>query len=131
MDSPLFPVIANLVLQDLEMSALKSLSFNLPFYYRYVDYIILTAPLNSLDLILQTFNSQHSRFTMETERDKKISFLDVTLINGGKLIFDLYRKPSFSGKYLNYHSHHPINHKKDVIFGLIDKIINLSHSQFH
>jgi len=36
-----------------------------------------------------------------------------------------------SGRYLNYYSHHPLNHKKGVIFGLTDKIINLSHPKFH
>jgi len=30
-----------------------------------------------------------------------------------------------------YHSHHPINHKKSLIFGLTDKIMTLSHPQFH
>jgi len=49
MDSLLSPVIAVLVLQDLEISALKNLPFNLLFYYRYVGDIILTAPSNSLD----------------------------------------------------------------------------------
>jgi len=67
MDSSLCPVIADLVLQDLEISALKNLPFNLLFYYHYVDDIILTAP-NSLDLLLQFFNAQHSRlqFTVTT-----------------------------------------------------------------
>jgi len=69
---------------------------------------------------------------MEIEIDKKkISFLDVTFINaGGKLMFDLYRKPSCSGRYLNYYSH-PINHKKGVIFDLTDKIMTLSDPQFY
>jgi len=133
MGSPLSPVIADLVLQDLELVAINNLPFHLSFYYRYVDDIILAAPSNSLDILLQTFNAQHSRlqFTMEIERDKKISFLDLTLINDdGIIIFDLYKKPTFSGRYLNYHSHHPLNHKKGVIFDLTDKIINLSHSRF-
>jgi len=68
---------------------------------------------------------------MEIERDNKISFLDLIFINDeGKLIFDLFRKPTFSGRYLNYYSHHPIAHKKGVIFGLTDKILNLSHPRF-
>jgi len=134
MGSPLSPVIADLVLQGLEIVAINNLPFPLPFYYRYVDDIILAAPSNSLDTLLRIFNSQHSRlqFTMEIERDKKISFLDLTFINDeGTIIFDLYKKPTFSGRYLNYRSHHPLNHKKGVIYGLTDKIINLSHPRFH
>jgi len=134
MGSPLSPVIADLVLQDLEMSATKMLPFRLPFYYRYVDDIMLAAQSDSFDQILHIFNSQHSRlqFTIETERDKRISFLDLTFINeDGKLIFDIFHKPTFSGRYLSYYSHHPINHKKGVIFGMTDKIINLSHPSFY
>jgi len=43
---------------------------------RYVDDIILIASFNSLDLLLQFFNAQHSRlqFTIEIERDKKSPF---------------------------------------------------------
>jgi len=76
MSSPLSPIIADLVMQDLETAALESLPFNLSFYYRYVDDIILISSgffENSLNLMLQTFNSQHGRlqFTMKTETDKK------------------------------------------------------------
>jgi len=73
MGSPLSPVIADLVLQDLEIFAINNLPFHLPFYYRYVNDIVLTAPSNSVDLLLQSFNAQHSKlqFTMEIERDKK------------------------------------------------------------
>jgi len=74
-----------------------------------VDDIVLATPSNSFDLLLQSFNTQHSRlqFTMEIERDKKISFLDLIFINdNGRLIFDLYRKPTFLGRFLNFHSHH-------------------------
>jgi len=134
MGSSLSPAIADLVLQDLELVAINNLPFHLPFYYRYVDDIILAAPSNSLDALLKSFNAQHIRlqFTMEIERDKKISFLDLTLINDdGKIILDLYKKPTFSRRYLNYHCHHPLNHKKGVIFGLMDKIINISHPRFH
>jgi len=74
MGSPLSPVITDLVLQDLEIFAIKNLPFNLPFYYRYVDDIILTAPFNSLKLLLQSFNAQHSRlFTMEIEKKTRKS----------------------------------------------------------
>jgi len=134
MGSPLSPVIADLVMQDLELSAIRMLPINLPFYYRYVDDIILTAPSESLDQILHVFNAQHKRlqFTIETEIDKRISFLDLTFINkDGKLIFDIFHKPTFSGRYLSYYSHHPVNHKKGVIFGMTDKIIKLSHPSYH
>lgn len=44
MGSPLSPVLADLVLQDLEESAISRLPLTLPMYYRYVDDVILAAP---------------------------------------------------------------------------------------
>ena len=134
MGSPLSPILADLVMQDLECKAIKNLTFHLPLYYRYVDDIILAAPVNSLPSVLDTFNSMHDRlqFTIEIENENRISFLDVTLIKwNDRIIFDQYRKPTFSGRYLNFFSHHPLCHKKGVVFGMVDKLVLLSHPQFH
>ena len=44
---------------------------------------------------------------------------------------DLYCKPTYSGRYLNYFSSHPISHKKGVVVGFVDRIFNLSHPCHH
>ena len=36
-----------------------------------------------------------------------------------------------SGCYLNYKSNHPIEHKKRVIIGQLDRILFLVHSEYH
>jgi len=41
----------------------------------------------------------------------KPNVLEIKLIG----IFNWYRKPTFSGRFLNYHSHHPFLHKKGTI----------------
>ncbi|KYQ51389.1 hypothetical protein ALC60_09555, partial [Trachymyrmex zeteki] len=46
------------------------------------------------------------------------------------LVFDLYRKAMFSGRFLNFNSHHPLYHKRGVIYSLVDKIIRLCHPRF-
>lgn len=43
---PLSPIIADIVLQDIENEALNRIDIQLPFYYRYVDDIVSTAPVN-------------------------------------------------------------------------------------
>jgi len=53
------------------------------------------------------------------------------IIDNCTITFDLYKKPTSSGKYLNFHSHHPMSHKRGIIFGMVDKIILLSHPRFH
>jgi len=117
MDSPLSPIVADLALQDLESHKLSKLPFSLSFYVRYVDDITLVAPHNSLDVILHKFNSFHTRlkFTMEVG-GKELNFLELKIINkDGEIIFDWYHKPSFSGRLLNFHSQHPIIHKKEEL----------------
>jgi len=79
MGSPLSPIIADVVLRDLEKKELDSINLSLPFYYKYVDDIILTAlkTANKITDILNTFNkSFHNRlqFTLEYKHNKCLSF---------------------------------------------------------
>ena len=53
------------------------------------------------------------------------------LYDKGRIIFDLYTKPTNSGRYLNLFSNHPTIHKRGVVITLFDKIIFLSHPRFH
>ena len=124
MGSPLSPVVANMVMQDFEKMAIGMLPCRLLFY-RYVDDIILVAPSERVGDILNIFNSLDTRlqFTMEIGLDGKISFLDTMLIiEERNLIFDIYRKATFSGRFLNFHSYHPHCHKRGVIYEVVDKV---------
>jgi len=88
-NSPLSPIIADLVIQDLEREVLAKLDFRLLFYFRYVDDILTAVPKTAIDSIVDKFNA-HSRlqFTLEIGGDR-INFLDTTIIkNNNKLIFD-------------------------------------------
>jgi len=134
MGSPLSPIVADIVMQDVENRALSSLNFRPSFYFRYVDDISCAIPLESLDHMLDVFNNIHPRlqFTFEVGRDNKLDFLDVSLIlTDNHLIFDWYHKPTFSGRYLNYFSQHPVCQKRGTALGLIDRVILLSHPKFH
>jgi len=44
MGSPLSPIIVEIILQDLETSAIDNLPIQPLFYYRYVNDIVLMAP---------------------------------------------------------------------------------------
>jgi len=67
MGSPLSPIIADIVMQDLEKSVLDSLELETKFYYRYVDDIVMTVDKNDIPYILDSFNKYHERiqFTIE------------------------------------------------------------------
>ncbi|XP_029674258.1 uncharacterized protein LOC115242254 [Formica exsecta] len=133
MGSPLSPVIADITLQDLESRMIETLPFKMSFYIRYVDDVVLSVPSSMLQFTLDAFNSVHPRlqFTLEESIDNRLNFLDVTLIVKDNTIeFDWYHKPSFSGRYLNFESQHPLCHKKGTIMGLVDRAILLSHPRF-
>jgi len=51
--------VADLVMRDLEEQILNSLDTRPIVYYRYVDDIILSAPKDEIQLILDKFNSYH------------------------------------------------------------------------
>jgi hypothetical protein len=42
-----------------------------------------------------------------------------------------HRKPTFSGRYVNYFSNHPLRYKNNTITSLVDHAILLSDKQFH
>ncbi|KYN42687.1 hypothetical protein ALC56_02887 [Trachymyrmex septentrionalis] len=86
-----------------------------------------------IDTLVNTFNSFHSRlkFTNEIGRDR-LDFLDISLIKKrNSLVKNWYHKPTFSGRYLNYFSRHPLCQKVGTIVGLIDRVLSLSHSICH
>jgi len=105
MGSPLSPILADIVMQDLEEKAIKKLDINFPFYYRYVDDILLLTPKSKVNIILNTFNNIHERlkFTVKLEKNRSINFLDLSLlVKNDALIIDWYRKETNSGRYYRF-----------------------------
>lgn len=120
MGSPLSPIIADLVMQDVEEKVSNSLDYPVTFYFRYVDDIILAAPAKNINEILRKFNNYHERlkFTIEYENNRCLSFLDLNLmVNDDTIIIDWYHKKTFSDRYLSYFSNHPMNQKLSTIYG--------------
>jgi len=75
MGSSLSPIIADLVMQDLESNALEILDVEIPLYYRYLDDIALVVPRHKSKDVLETFNSHHPRmqFMIKTG-DRRLNF---------------------------------------------------------
>jgi len=133
MGSPLSPIIADVVLQDVEKRALGRLGIEVPFYMRYVDDIATAVHYTQHNRLLNIFNSFHPRlqFTMEIG-GKRLDFLDVTIINNNdKIEFDWFHKSTFSGRYLNFLSAHPLSQKRGALMGTIDRAFLLAHPKYH
>ena len=134
MGNPISPILADIVMQDLETYALSKLCFDSIFYFRDVDDILLCVPKNLINYTRDIFNifDKHLQFTTEKSMDNKISFLDIEIIvKNHKIITNWYRKPTFSCRFLNYNSHHPHKNKIAIIYSLVDRAIKLAHTLFH
>jgi len=134
MGSPLSPIVADIVMQDLEDGLIDSADLMVSTYYRYVDDILLVAPEGNIEGILESFNKLHDRikFTCEKETNRSLSFLDLTLqIKNNCITIDWYQKETFSGRTLSFFSNHPLCQKIGVIYNLIDRALLLSHPIHH
>ena len=133
MGAPLSPVLAELIMEHFEEKCLPKLKFPVPFFFRYVDDIITCAPESEIFSMKIIFEKYHPRikFEVELENDGKLSFLDVMIYNNqNNLITDWYQKPTWTGRFLNFHSHHPLSQKIAIVYNLVDKIKNLANNKF-
>jgi len=82
MGSPLSPILADMIVEDLETASIGKLDFNVHVFYRYVDDIFMIIPKAKVDMMLTSFNSYHPRlkFTCETEKDNTLNFLNTSVI---------------------------------------------------
>ena len=135
MGSPVSPMLANLVLENLEEEIFKQCHFSPAFYYRYVDDIITAVPEDRIEEFNRLLNSYHTKlqFTSELEIEGKIPFLDMLLIKESdrRLSINWYHKPTWSGRYLNFESWLPYSYKVNTVVLLTKKILELSDSKYH
>ena len=90
---PLFLILANIVLQDLEQEIITTNNIISSFCFRYVDDIVLAVHKDKVENVLKLFNSYHERlrFTVDFSDENGINFLDVKLMRQeGRIIFDIY-----------------------------------------
>jgi len=131
MGSPLSPILADIVMDDLETQCLSILdTFNVYTFYQYVDDIFI--PTNKLNSVLTTFNSYHPRLKFTREMENMLNFLNTSVIrDNGNIITNWFRKPTFFGRYINFYSIHPMQYKLNTITNLVDQPILLSDERLH
>ena len=67
-------------------------------------------------------------------RSRKLPFLDIDIsCSQGKFSTSVYRKPTFTGLFTNFHSFIPLTYKRCLVSCLIHRIFNLcsSYENFH
>ena len=118
MGSTLSPVIANMVVKDLEQQALSTFHNLLSIWVRYVDDVYAIVKTENVDAFHKHLNTINSsiQFTVEMETSGSIAFLDVLLTRelDGSLSTTIFRKPPHTGRYLPFNYHHLFSQKVSI-----------------
>ena len=128
MGSALSVSFANIFMCHLEDKLVK-ICPKLQYYRRYVDDIFVVITYDYLNNFLNIINSFHPaiKFTVETELAGQFSFLDVKinrLVSSGlstNIVTSVYRKPTFTGLFINWNSWCPKKYKISIIKGLHER----------
>ena len=141
MGSPLSGLLADIYINDFENKYIftKNNTFynNIIFYAKYVDdtFLIFDGTIRQIDNFLNYLNkkSKNIQFTVEHENNKRINFLDLTIIkNFNHLEFKIYRKLTTTDTTIHAKSFHPYHQKMAAYNSFIHRLINtpLNHSDY-
>ena len=90
-----------------------------------MDDIFTILDRENIDDFLQHLNNQQPsiHFTMETEKDNKLAFLDTAVLRepDGRLTTSVYRKPTRTDQCLAYDSHQPQSVKRGIVKCLYER----------
>jgi hypothetical protein len=96
-------------------------------YFRYVDDILIVynAETKNIYEVLDKFNNitPTIQYTIETEQDSTINFLDLTntKTSDNRVQFSIFRKPTATDTIIPRDSCHPIEHKMSAIRYLLNR----------
>ena len=105
MGPPLGPALTNPFLVYRKKNWLEHCSLEYRPYRRYVDIFVFFNSAQHLKRFHNYLNSRHLNiyFTMENEKDNRMSFLDVNIVREkDKFTTSVYRKPTFSRIYTHF-----------------------------
>ena len=124
-------VLANAFMEELEEKLLASSPLKPAMWRRYVDdtWVLWQHGDDALAEFLERMNGIHEdiKFTMETERDGKLPFLDVLVTRNGSdgLDTEVYRKAIASNVYIPASSNHAHSIKRGIIKNMFDRARNV------
>ena len=128
MGSPVSPVVANLCMEVIEESAIAASTTPPKVWKRYVDDSFVIIKEHSVSKFHDTLNAVDPKisFTIETENNGQISFLDTLITRkNGAVTIGVYRKPTHTDRYLDLNSHHELKHKISTASTLLNRALNL------
>ena len=122
MGNCLSPLLANIYMEFYENRYLPPLIPNDVTWLRYVDDVLCIWPVNrNTEEFLLRLNTQVPtiKFTLETERNNCLPFLDVLIHReNNQLQYSVYRKPTNNLSYVHSYSYHDISVKKSIFVSM-------------
>jgi hypothetical protein len=136
MGSPLSSILSEIYLNSFENNHIftnNKLASKIVFYKRYVDdtFVIFNGNSRQIQLLNNHLNSisPSLQFTLETEQDRSINFLDLTIIkNNNSLSFRIYRKPTTTDHTIHATSNHPQSHKMAAYHSFVNRLLKVPMS---
>ena len=135
MGSPLGPTLANIFLSFHEKQWLHNcpVDFRPSLYRRYIDdTFLLFNDVSHVTKFLDYINSQHPsiQFTCDKESNGKLNFLDISVSReNNQFVTSVYRKPTFTGLGMNFHSFVPNYFKTNLIASLMHRAFKICSQQ--
>lgn len=128
MGNALSPFLANLFMSHFEMK-MKEEGILPKIWWRYVDDVAAIVEKGTEQHVLTQLNSKWPtiKFTIETEENGSLPFLDVCLNrkSDGSIDFSVYRKPSNTPCYIPADSHCPMSHKRAAFHSMTNRLCKL------
>ena len=118
MVSPVFVVVAEIVMQNIEEQALATYTRTVPLWLHYVDDPFTAIRKDGIDDFHEHLSRQNAdiQFTKEIEENGKIPFRDCLVTrDNNKLKTTIYRKPTHTNQLLDKSSYNPTSNKVTTI----------------
>ena len=134
MGNPFSPLVADVYMTDIEAKLRDNQLYDhVLLWRRYVDdvFCVWNGPDTTLQLFLNLLNSFHPplQFTLEVG-DRLLNFFDITITLKEEPThltpaFDIFRKPSHTGRTIHGFSLHSRTHKLAVYHSMIHRLLSI------
>lgn len=127
MGNPLSGFMSELFLTNME-EELEKEGIMPRLWIRYVDDVFAIIDREEVEPTLWELNQRHKdiKFTLETEEEGKIPFLDLLVKrSSGKLFFEVYRKATHTQRFIPRDSNHAMQHKMAAFNCMIHRLVNM------